>query len=269
MLVQRMCRVLLAVVVVSTAVIPVRSEAFQPAARFLQACTSKVRRLRHMRFHRLLNRRPVEGARIMDYLARHFLEVRDNIDQSAHVKERCSIREHHLTVFDEARVQAPALDFRGLRAPAGVDLEPLFYAMLGLHDIGKHLAQTHKGTRHAQHEFTVPILTGVLTKLGFRPPAVEVAAALVDNKIFELLDRQYKDGETPDVPEAVRLTQELSERCGMGRRDMFRLLRFFHTIDAGSYPGMQKRAFIRDPDGRHTYVAPCFADFARQIGVLD
>jgi hypothetical protein len=183
-----------------------------------------------------LARDDVKGGDVIAWLSRR-PELAQLFSRSTGVREGYTAEEHARRVYEAYEAQAPKFGWKKLRAREPIDFKAFVKLLVALHDIGKPLAH-EAGDRHREHEFTMPIIEGELTRLGFRPMELELAAALVD---LDVPGRLAQGRLSED--EAYALVVQSAGRLGMEPAELFRLQRFFFAIDAASYPSIRASAF--------------------------
>lgn len=193
-------------------------------------------------------------------------EIRALFARPAGVSEGYTVGQHTLMVLGSMENEYWHSRISQIKAPKGVDFFRLMKVTAGLHDIGKPLA-IQAGDPTLQHQYTLPILERKLKELGFRPPEIEIARAIVGN---DVLGDFMKGNITEDQARAG--ISALAARAGMSGSDYFRLQSFFYTIDASSYPALRNRVFEYDGTGlrpkgpRYESLAASFAPPRRPPG---
>lgn len=193
-----------------------------------------------------------KGDEIMAFLARDDSEIEQLLQADAGVWEGYTIAQHNNLVYAQYNGQVKFYNLKDLSVPESVDLENLLKTSITLHDVGKPKAIA-AGGKHLQHEFTLPILEGKLSALGFSPAEVRLAKSLVGN---DVLGDLAKGIITPEVAQQ-RLTA-LAAAAGMDVADFYTLQKLFYTIDASSYPTLRTGVFQELPSGRLLPKSPVF-----------
>lgn len=160
-----------------------------------------------------------------------------------------SVLSHTGRVFENFFVQYPFYSSK-LRTPA-LDKNRVFEffkAMIALHDIGKYPAIV-AGNKGRQHEFTLPVLRRLMTKLNFNADEIRLAETLVGNDVVgEMLNPKL--GLSPEM--AYSRLQALARTAGVPPSDFIRLQLLLYIVDAGSYSALRIEDFVESDNGKLT-----------------
>ena len=178
-----------------------------------------------------------EGDEVMGAMAQEYPELRALFAADAGVGEGYTIQQHTKMVFDLFEQHRSIL--ATVQSPKGVDLERLFPAMLALHDIGKPEAIA-KGTKHLQHQYTLPILEKTLKKMGFGQAEIDLAKNLVRHDTLGDL----ATGRISTI-DAFEKLNSLAKSSGMEADEFLKLQQLFFTSDAASYAFVRQQSFVQ------------------------
>lgn len=181
---------------------------------------------------------PFSGAELLDLLAQDS-EIEKLFAADSGVAEGYSVRQHTERVYHVFYQQLPyfAGEFAAL---PGIDGVGLLKFVLALHDIGKPLAIRAEG-KHAQHDYTLPILVNQMERFGFARSEIQLACALIGHDEVG----RFLKGKT-QLEECATGILRYGLRSGIGIADFFALQTFYYTVDAGSYRFLRQRVFTEE-----------------------
>ncbi len=155
--------------------------------------------------------------------------------------EMGSVGAHTADVAQEWKTQVSPAEMKDISGRWGHDLTKVLDDAIALHDIGKGEA-VKAGEKHAQHEYTIPILKDVLAKEGHSERDIKLASALLDH---DLLGPLMMGRSRLSQSEVVGKIEKKARDVGMAVHDFAKLqLAFFHS-DAGAYPYVRQ---FMEPD---------------------
>lgn len=171
--------------------------------------------------------------------------------------EKYSLKAHTLMVLGQFEKYFSQKDL-----PPSINID-FFRLILAMHDIGKPLA-VRMGVPHQSRQFTVRMVTTVLTELGYSAQDIEIASALVfGDPIGQYL--KVKDVNIADVKRSAEMIWFMAKQTNMQIGDFFNLLLIYYMSDASSYTldaGGKKSLdylFIFNPGRRKLEFAPYIA----------
>lgn len=190
----------------------------------------------HINLSYLLHAPDFQGSDLIDFLSQD-PQLANFFAADAGVFEGYSIREHTEMVYEKFHEQLPHHEIHKINVPSHINIIKLFKFIISIHDIGKPLAIANEG-KHAQHKYTVPIVSSIMDQLEFHDDMIKLALNLIDNDVFgDLLKGNIS------VNHAHQKLSELAKASNLSTQDYFQLQSFFFTIDASSYPFLHERLF--------------------------
>ncbi len=173
-------------------------------------------------------------------------ELKCLFDSDSGVSENFTLEEHTRMVEQVYAAQKKFYDVDGTKV-GSVSAASLFPLVLALHDIGKPVAVA-AGDKDRQHEFTSPIVRGVMDGLGYSDLEIRFALSLIDQDIIgtmsKAIDYYHKDLDSATQVGRSNLGK-FADALHMGTLDFSKMQVLYFVSDAASYPGLQQNIFHR------------------------